>query len=319
MAGRSVLVTGGAGFIGSQIAQVLVERGDHVRILDNFSTGRREALGGAMRKVEFQEGDIRNAIACRNACRGVDTVFHLAAYISAPGSVKDPVTADAVNIGGTLNMLMAARETSVRRLVFSSSAAVYGNSVHVPVQEDALPRPETPYGLEKLYGEHMGRMFHSIHGLETVALRYFNVYGAGQNPNSEYAAVIPRFLTALITKQRPTIFGDGEQTRDFLSVKDVVQANILSADVPDIAGGVFNIAGGTEVSLNKLLAIIQSVVGGKVLKPIYSDTRQGDIRRSVADISASQSILGFAPSVGLEIGLTETVEYLRGLLEPSRK
>ncbi len=319
MIGRSVLVTGGAGFIGSQIARELVDRGAQVRILDNFSSGKRNALGDAQRRIEFQEGDIRNAIACRNACRGIDTVFHLAAFISAPGSVKDPVTADAVNIGGTLNILMAARETGVRRVIFSSSAAVYGNAVTVPVKEDALPIPETPYGLEKLYGEHMARMFHSTHGLETVSLRYFNVYGVGQSPNSEYAAVIPRFLTALISKSAPVIFGDGEQTRDFLSVKDVVQANLLAADAEQVSGKIFNIAGGTEVSLNRLLSIIQKVVGGKVLKPDHGEPRPGDIRRSVADISAARATLGFEPTVQLEVGLAETVQYLRGLMEQKGK
>lgn len=260
------LVTGGAGFIGSHLVRALVGRRVAVRVLDNLSSGTTANLEGLGSRIELMEGDIRNAIACRNACRGIDTVFHMAAVVSVPQSVADPVHADAVNIGGTLNMLLAARDCRAQRFVFTSSSAVYGDTPVIPTPEDVLPAPISPYGVQKLTGEHYARNFTRLFGLETVALRYFNVYGPRQNPHSEYAAVIPRFLTRVLAGEQPVVFGDGEQTRDFLAVGDVVAANIQAADCgdPRATGAVFNIAGGVMTSLNDLLEEIGAVVGSRV-------------------------------------------------------
>lgn len=310
LVGRSVLVTGGAGFIGSHLVRALVEEGATVRVLDNLSTGLYARFAGIERKIDFQEGDVRNAVACRNACRGVDTVFHLAAYISVPGSVRDPVTADAINISGTLNVLLAARDSGIRRLVFSSSSAVYGDTTVLPTPEDILPRPMSPYGVEKLYGEQMARLFFQLHGLETVALRYFNVYGPGQNPESEYAAVIPKFITRMLSKETPTIYGDGSQTRDFLYVEDVVRANLLAAIADRVGGEVFNVAGGKSVSLNELCSALARVLG-VTRRAEYGPSRAGDIVHSSADVRLAQARLGFRPAFDLMAGLAKTVEFYR--------
>jgi nucleoside-diphosphate-sugar epimerase len=310
VAEKVALVTGGAGFIGSHVVQALLDDGVSVRVLDNLSTGRRENLAGVERNVDLVEGDIRNAVACRTACRGASMVFHLAAFISVPGSIQDPITADAVNIGGTLNMLLAAQSAGVRRFVLSSSAAVYGDTDVLPTPEGTLPRPLSPYGVEKLYGEHMLRLFHALHRLETVSLRYFNVYGPRQNPRSEYAAVIPKFISALLAGERPTIFGDGSQTRDFLYVGDVAQANVLAATVAGVGGETFNVAGGKAVSVRALFEIIRDAVGAGV-EPCAAPERAGDIRFSCADTSKARERLGFAPAMDLAEGLAETVRYYR--------
>jgi len=310
--GKSVLVTGGAGFIGSHLVRALTAEGAAVRVLDNLSTGQYARFAGMERKIDFQEGDIRNAVACRNACRGVDTVFHLAAYISVPGSLRDPITADAINISGALNMLLAARDSGVRRLVFSSSSAVYGDTEALPTSEDTLPRPASPYGIEKLYGEHMARLFSQIHGLETASLRYFNVYGPGQNPESEYAAVIPKFITLMLAGQTPTIFGDGTQTRDFLYVDDVVRANLLAARAEGIGGEVFNIAGGRSISLNELTSGLARAMGVEN-RADHGPPRQGDILHSCADVAKARERLGFTPEFDLGAGLAKTVEYYRAI------
>jgi len=308
--GRSVLVTGGAGFIGSHLVRALVADGYAVRVLDNLSTGQYARFAGIERKVDFQEGDIRNAVACRNASRGVDTVFHLAAYVSVPGSVRDPVTADAINISGTLNVLLAARDSGVRRLVFSSSSAVYGDTEVLPTPEDTLPKPMSPYGVEKLYGEQMARLFSRLYGLETTCLRYFNVYGPGQNPESEYAAVVPKFITRMLEGKPPTIFGDGEQTRDFLFVGDVVRANLLAANADKAGGEVFNVAGGSSTSLNALHSVLAGILGVKK-KAEYGPARQGDILHSSAAVRRAREVLGFTPAHDLRFGLEKTVEFYR--------
>lgn len=308
--GKTVLVSGGAGFIGSHLVRRLVAEGAHVRVLDNLSSGSRANLAGIESQIDLREGDVRNAIACRDACRGVDAVFHMAAYISVPGSVKDPVTADAINIGGTLNMLMGAASAGAHRFVLSSSAAVYGDTDVIPTHEDVLPQPLAPYGLEKLYGEHCCRLFLHLHGLEALALRYFNVFGPRQNPNSEYAAVIPKFITTLLAGEAPTIFGDGEQTRDFLFVEDVVQANLLAATREGVGGRVFNVAGGHAVTLNELAEVLASVTGTRG-KAVHGPERPGDIRHSCADTTRAREVLGFTPSFTLEEGLARTVEYYR--------
>jgi UDP-glucose 4-epimerase len=283
-----------------------------VRVLDNLASGSVENLEGCSKKIEFMEGDIRNAVACRNACRGVDTVFHLAALVSVPQSVADPVQSDAVNIGGTLNLLLAARDYQVKRFVFSSSSAIYGDTEVLPTHERVLPMPASPYGVHKLTGEHYARNFTRLYGLETVCLRYFNVYGPRQNPRSEYAAVIPKFLTRLLAGQAPTVFGDGAQTRDFCYVGDLAAANLLAAETTngEAVGSVCNIASGKRISLNALLDLMRTVTGTDI-PAAYEAARPGDILHSGAAIRRAKAVLGFAPKVELVDGLRETMEYYR--------
>jgi UDP-glucose 4-epimerase len=307
---RTALVTGGAGFIGSHVVEALVQRGWRVRVLDNLSSGAEANLASIGGTCELIVGDIRDEECVRHACTGVDTVFHLAAFISVPGSVDDPKTADGVNIVGTLNVLLAARDAGVRRLVFSSSAAVYGEPETLPTPETYLPSPGSPYGLEKLYGEHMCRLFTTLYGLETVALRYFNVFGPRQNPASEYAAVIPKFADTLLRGQTPTIFGDGCQTRDFLFVGDVARANLLAATEPRAAGRVMNIASGRSVSILELFHVLQNLCGLDVV-PRMETPRPGDVRQSLADVRLAEDLLGFRASVSLEDGLQRTVAWMR--------
>ncbi|MBM3493046.1 MAG: SDR family oxidoreductase [Armatimonadetes bacterium] len=308
----SALVTGGAGFIGSHLVEALLREGVRVRVLDNLSTGSTRNLADLDGDVELVEGDIRNRDTVTRACSGFDVVFHLAAFISVPGSVADPVTADAVNIGGTLNTLLAARDAGVRRLVLSSSAATYGEPDTVPTPETYLPRPGSPYGLEKLYGEHMARLFGDLYGLETVALRYFNVFGPRQNPDSEYAAVIPKFAQVLLRGESPTIYGDGGQTRDFLYAADVARANILAATAPGAVGYVINVASGRALSVLDLFGLMRSVVGADV-EARHAQPRPGDVRHSCADVRLAESLLGFSATVPLEEGLGRTIEWLRGV------
>ncbi len=309
---QKALVTGGAGFIGSTLVRELVKRGVSVRVLDNVSSGNLTNLEGLGKKLEFVEGDIRNAVACRNACRGVEAVFHMAALVSVPQSVADPILSESINSGGTLNLLIAARDCQVKRFVFSSSSAVYGDTELIPTPETTPAFPTSPYGIQKLMGEHYARTFYQLYGLETVALRYFNVYGPGQNPASAYAAVIPKFLTRHFSGQTSVIFGDGEQTRDFCHVKDVVQANILAAEtsMSEAIGSVFNVACGSRISVNELILKMRESLGTE-LSTDYQSERSGDIKHSGADISKIVSKLDYAPKVLIETGLKETAEYYR--------
>jgi nucleoside-diphosphate-sugar epimerase len=313
-----VLVTGGAGFIASRLVRVLLRKGVTVRVLDNFSSGRTDNLSDIAERVDVVEGDVRDAAACRGACDGIDTVFHLAALVSVPQSVADTVGSDAINSGGTLNMLVAARDCGARRLVFSSSAAVYGDVETVPVKETVPTYPTSPYGVQKLTSEHYARNFSLLFGLETVCLRYFNVYGPGQDPASPYAAAIPKFLMRLIRGESPTVFGDGEQTRDFCYVDDVVAANLCAESAPreTAQGSAYNIASGTRISINSLLPLIQERLGTSL--PIrYEPEREGDIKHSGADISAAKQALGYHPVTSLVEGLRQTAEYYRTLVETS--
>lgn len=307
---RQSLVTGGAGFIGSHLVRALLARGERVRVLDNFSTGKRENLAAVATQVETVEGDLRDSQACVEACRDVETIYHLGALGSVPRSIDDPLTTNAVNVLGTLNMLVAARECRVRRLVFSSSSSVYGDTPTLPKHEEMRPSPRSPYAVSKLAAEEYCRAFAKTYGLETVALRYFNVFGPRQDPGSQYAAVIPRFLTALQERRRPTIYGDGEQSRDFTYVSNVVDANLLAGDAHGVAGEVFNIACAEQISVREMLERMARMMGTEA-DPEYRDERKGDVKHSRAAIEAARERLGYRPSVLFDEGLSRTVAAFR--------
>lgn len=304
----TALVTGGAGFIGGHLAERLLTEGWRVRVLDNFSSGLRENLAG--RDVEVIEGDIRNPETCSRACRGVDSVFHLAAIASVASSVADPIHSHDVNVNGTLNMLMAARDQEVRRFVLSSSASVYGNAEQVPTPEDAPLMPPSPYATGKACGEMYCRNFWSLYGLETVILRYFNVFGPRQNPVSGYAAVIPQFVGAALRGESPVVYGDGRQTRDFVYVGNVVAANIRASMTEAVAGMTFNVAGGEGISLLQLLAELEGLTG-RPLNPEFRTARAGEVLHSRADVSNARQYLRFVPEVSFREGLRSTVEAAR--------
>jgi UDP-glucose 4-epimerase len=303
-----ILVTGGAGFVGSHLAGHLAELGHDVRILDNLATGRRSNVVAIEADVEFVEGDIQSYERVHNAVAGCDVVFHLAALPSVPRSVQDPLTSNATTVTGTLNVLLASRDAGVRRVVLASSSSVYGNEPKLPAREDAAPLPISPYATAKLACEGYCRTFTEVYGLETVALRYFNVFGPRQDPRSEYAAVIPRFITALLAGEVPTVFGDGQQSRDFTFVQDVVEANVLAMDASGVAGQVFNVAQGGHTTVNGLLEELGAVMGVEV-EPRYAPARAGEVRHSRADISRARSVLGWEPQVDLRDGLLRTVEH----------
>ena len=300
------LVTGGAGFIGSHIVTRLVEQGAEVRVFDNLSTGKRENLAPVIEQIEFIEGDLRNEAAIADAARGVDVIFHEAAVPSVPRSVADPKTTMDVNVTGTLNLLLATRDAGCRRVVFASSSSVYGDTPALPKVETMTPKPLSPYAISKLTGEQLCENVTRLYGLETVALRYFNVFGPRQDPNSQYAAVIPKFLHALMSGETPTIYGDGEQSRDFTYVDNVVDANLRATAVPDASGHVFNIASGRAVSVNSMLRQIAELLGVDA-RAHHDPPRPGDIRDSVADITAARDVLGFVPRIAFADGLARTV------------
>lgn len=305
-----VLVTGGAGFIGSHLVRALLERGDRVRVLDNFSTGRRENLAGLEDDVEVVEGELRSYERVHNAVRGAELVFHLGALGSVPRSVQDPLTTGAVNVEGTLNVLLAARDESVRRVVFASSSSVYGSAMQLPAREDGPVDPISPYGVAKLAAERYCVSFSRVyHSFESVVLRYFNVFGPGQNPFSQYAAVVPLFITAIAAGEPVTIFGDGEQSRDFTYVANVVEANVLAAGAPEANGRILNVAAGGPRSVNVLADTLATQLG-RPLEKRFAPPRPGDLRDSYADIGAARSVLGWEPTVGFEEGLRRTAETL---------
>jgi len=304
------LVTGGAGFIGSHIAETLVKRGDEVRVLDNLSTGKMENLAGIAGKFEFVEGDIRDLETCRRAVEGVRTVFHEAALASVARSVEDPLLANAINVTGTLNLLVAARAAGVGSFVLASSSAVYGDDPTMPKVEGREGKPLSPYGASKLFDEKYAQAFHILHGMNTVSLRYFNVFGPRQDPFSEYSAVIPLFVTKILLGERPTIFGDGEQSRDFIYVEDVVRANLAAAGSTAAAGEAFNVACGTGTTVNGLLAAVNAVLGTRV-EARYAAPRPGDILHSTADISKARRLTGFAPGRSFMDGLKATVDWYK--------
>ncbi|MDZ4042091.1 MAG: SDR family oxidoreductase [Eubacteriales bacterium] len=304
------LVTGGAGFIGSNLSIALLHRGLHVRVLDNYSTGRAENLRGYEQEIEVINGDIRSVDDVTRATKGVDVVFHQAALPSVPRSVADPLTSNEYNVTGTLNLFIGARDQGVRRVVYASSSSVYGNTQVLPKVETMIPRPMSPYAVSKLTGEIYGRVFAELYGLETVGLRYFNVFGPRQDPSSQYAAVIPKFITFLINGRRPTVFGDGEQSRDFTFISDVVEANILAATTEGVGGEVFNIACGQRISLNELLKVLRDIIGSR-LGADYTDPRPGDVKHSLADIDKARRLLNYSPKTGVEEGLRKTVEWFK--------
>jgi UDP-glucose 4-epimerase len=302
------LVTGGSGFIGSNVVRALLERGDDVRVLDNFSTGSRANLAGV--DVEVVEGELRSYERVHAAVRGVEVVFHLGALGSVPRSVQDPLTSSAVNVEGTLNVLLAARDEKVRRVVFSSSSSIYGSSGELPRTEEMAPDPISPYGVAKLAAERYCVSFSRVYeSFETVVLRYFNVFGPRQSPYSQYAAVVPLFITHIAAGEPIVVYGDGEQSRDFTYVDNVVDATLRAADAPGASGRIFNVAAGSPASVNELAATIGRILG----KPVQREDappRPGDVRDSWADVRAAREALGYEPLVTLEQGLQLTADAL---------
>ena len=305
------LVTGGAGFIGSHLVEELVRRRQNVRVLDNFSSGRRENLAHLAGSVEILEGDICDMATVRRAMEGIDYVLHQAALASVPCSVADPLKTDQVNVGGTLNVLLAARDAHVRRVVFASSCAVYGDSPTLPKHEQMPPEPLSPYAASKLAGEGYCRAFQQVYGLPTVVLRYFNVFGPRQDPHSQYAAVIPKFINAALSGCALTVFGDGQQSRDFVYVTNVVMANLLACQSDKAVGQVINVASGRRCSLLELIEQLSILLSGERLRVEHLPPQPGDIRHSLGDIQRAARLLGYVPQVDFATGLRETLEYFR--------
>ena len=302
-----VLVTGGAGFIGSNLIRGLLERGDDVRVLDNFSTGSRDNLANVEDDVELVEGELRSYERVHAATRGVEVVFHQGALPSVPRSVQDPLTTSAVNVEGTLNVLLAARDEGIRRVVVASSSSVYGNSGSLPRVESQAPDPIAPYAVAKLAAERYCVSFSRVYPLETVALRYFNVFGPRQNPHSQYAAVVPRFISAIAAGEPVPIYGDGEQSRDFTYVGNVVAANLLAAEADGVNGEILNVASGRSETVNDLAEVLGRILERPVEKEFLPE-RTGDVRHSWADVSAARRLLGYEPEVGFEEGLRLTAD-----------
>jgi UDP-glucose 4-epimerase len=308
----SALVTGGAGFIGSHLVDRLVREGWRVRVLDDFSSGREENLAASRGGFELLRGDLCDEPLAARAVAGVDVVFHHAAVPSVPRSVAEPVRTNRVNVTGTLGLLEAARSAGVRRFVFAASSSAYGNTEKLPKAEDMPPTPESPYALQKLAGEQYCRLYTHLYGFETVALRYFNVFGPRQDPRSEYAAVVPRFISACLAGESPVIYGDGEQTRDFTFVADAVEANLLAASSEKAVGSVMNVAGGRRISLNELLRAIQGIAGTREIAR-HEPARVGDVRHSLASLARAEALLGYRPRTTLQGGLAATIETFRGV------
>ena len=307
-----ILITGGAGFVGSNLAEALVKRGDDVVVFDNFSSGRRENLEDLGDRVRIVEGDIRELSALNDAMRDVEFVLHEAAVPSVPRSMEDPEGSHEANSRGTLNVLLAARDAGVKRVVYAASSSAYGDSVTLPKIETMPTAPKSPYAADKLHGEHLGQVFHSGYGLETVSLRYFNVFGPRQSPESDYAAAIPRFITRLLAGERPTVYGDGEQSRDFTHIDNVVSANVLAMTAEAAPGKVFNVGIGERITVNRLIATIAELVDqpGDIN---YLPERAGDVKHSLAAIEKAKELLGYEPVVDLVEGLRRTIAWYRDL------
>ncbi len=310
LSGTQVLVTGGAGFIGSNLVEQLVKDGARVRVLDNFTRGTQANLANVQDEVELIEGDLRDAEALGRAVKNTEVVFHQAAVVSVPYSVQNPTHTTEVNVGGTLNLLIAARDAGARRLVFASSCSVYGANLRLPKRETFRPKPISPYAASKLTGEMYCSVFDALWDIETISLRYFNVFGPGQPANSEYAAVIPLFASIMLRGERPTIFGDGYQRRDFTYVENVVSANILSATVAKAAGKVFNVGCGQPLDINELVDSLNGMLETNI-EPHYAPIRPGDVRDAWADITLAHHVLGYQPVVDVTEGLRRTVDHIR--------
>jgi len=311
---EKMVVTGGAGFIGSNLAEHLLVMGFSVTVIDNLSTGRKQNLSGWSEKAgklfNFLLADINDTGQLRQAFTGVSYVFHLAAIPSVARSIEDPAATQIANINGTLSVLTAARDAGVRRVIAASSSSVYGDEPNLPKREDRIGRCLSPYALSKFVTEEYCRLFFQLYDLETVALRYFNVFGPRQDPNSHYAAVIPRFTTRMLGGQQPTVYGDGGQSRDFTFVSNVVDANWKAATSPGVAGHAFNIGCGTQTSLNELIEMLNGILGTRI-KAIHEAPRKGDVRNSVADVSKARTMLGYSPAIPLEAGLRNVVDWYR--------
>ena len=305
------LVTGGAGFIGSNLVKALLEQSHKVRVLDNFSTGKRENIIQFDEKKNFEliEGDLRSSHIVRSAMKNVDFVLHQGALPSVPRSIHDPITTNDVNISGTLNILDAAKEFKVKRVVFASSSSVYGNNETLPKNEEMNINPISPYALTKYSGERYCQIFYQLYGLETVCLRYFNVFGPNQNPNSEYSAVIPKFINLMQSKKIPVIYGDGNQSRDFTYIENVINANLLACHANLVAGHVFNIASGERYSLLALIEKVNKILATNV-SPTFEPPRTGDVEHSLADIRKAKEMLNYEPKVKFEDGLYKLVDHL---------
>jgi UDP-glucose 4-epimerase len=306
------LVTGGAGFIGHNLVRHLLDQGHHVRVLDNFSTGKRDNLGPFINRVELIEGDLRSYHTVHEATRDIEVVFHQGALPSVPRSINDPITTNQVCVEGTLNILDSAKNNGVRRVVYASSSSIYGENPALPKREDMRPMPISPYAVAKLAGELYCQVFARTYGLETVALRYFNVFGLGQDPKSQYAAVMPLFITAFLDGSRITIHGDGEQSRDFTFVENVIQANVKAATAPKASGEVFNIACGNGTSLNQVIDHLRTFTEVDT-EVVYGPDRVGDIKHSLASIDKARELLGYDPTVSVAAGLRMSVEWYRSV------
>ena len=305
--GTRFLVTGGAGFIGSHIVRRLLANGERVRVVDNFCTGNRERLTDVLAAVDFVEADLADPLVCDRVAGGMDYVIHQAAIPSVQRSMRDPLASNRSNVTATLNLLESCRKQRVRRFVYAASSSAYGNTAALPKHEEMVANPLSPYALQKLVGERYCRLYYEFFELETVSLRYFNVFGPGQDPHSEYSAVIPKFVSQLLAKERLTVYGDGEQSRDFTYIDNVVEANLLALNAKNAAGEVFNIGCGAQFSLNQLIKKLEGILG--IAAQIdYLPSRLGDVRDSLADISKAQNILGYAPRISFDQGLKRTVE-----------
>jgi nucleoside-diphosphate-sugar epimerase len=306
------LITGIGGFIGSSLARELLQRGEQVRGVDNFSTGKRENLAQILGQIDFREADILDLDAMQLACSGTDYVLHQAAIPSVPKSVLDPIGSNRANVDGTLNVLVAARDANVKRVVYAASSSAYGDTPTLPKHERMTPDPISPYAVAKLASERYMISFYRCYGLETVALRYFNIFGPRQDPSSPYSGVLAKFITQMLDAQQPTIFGDGEQSRDFTYIDNAVEANLLACAAPaaEVAGKVFNVATGRRVTLNETFKLLQALTAYSG-SPIYDAERGGDIKHSLADISLAERHLGYKPKVDFETGLRRTVEWYR--------